>query len=59
MDVARIAARGVDGKEDERFFEDLRDAVDCVLLEDNELAGADFDRWLVTEKKERSAGEDK
>ena len=57
VDVAGVAARCVDGEDDEWVFENLRGAVDGALFEEDELAGADFEGRSFAEEELRSAGE--
>jgi hypothetical protein len=47
VNVFGRAPRRVDGEHGEGMFENLRECVDGVFLEEDELAGADFVRWIV------------
>lgn len=58
VDVGWIAARGVYGKNDEGLFENLRDAVDGGLFEEDELSGAEFEGFVVAEEELCAPGED-
>jgi len=57
-DVLWIAAGRVDREDDERFAEDLRGAVNGASLEEDKLAGADFEGWCVAQEELCAAGED-
>ena len=43
MNVCGIAARRIDGKDDQGRFDDFRDAVYDVAPEEQQLAGAEFE----------------